>query len=497
MHEKVAFEAGELRLEQLQYWQPGQQILNRIRVDAGHGVGKTKLISGLINHFYDCFIPSIIYCFAPTWEQIHDLAFKEIKSDRAGKGLPGTIKDLELWRDDNHFVKGRATSNAGGTGTERVQGQHGKYLMFVLDEAEGIADFVYGAIDSMASGGICIVLMLANPRTRTSKFHKLKKHHNVASYRISCVWHPNVVQGRSLIPGAVERQYIEDMVAVHCVIVPQDEPDQHTFTLPFPVTLGEVVCPAGTIFRPDPEFMFRVLGIAPANVTDNTMVPVGRYEAARQRRTTGSNRWHARLGVDCARWGRDSGTLYVQHNGRLYRAAEFAQKDSLVYVRRIREEIVHLKASGVTHLHVRVDAGGGFGSTVVDLLRNDLELQRMFTEFKVIEVNFGGTPYDPAAYADTASEMYGLLAKSLLHLALGPVPDALEVDLCEREYRWVQARGKSVKRLEDKDAFKRRNHHSPDDGDGAPMAAAPEHLFPEARAWSPDDFKALSSGGRV
>ena len=166
MHERLAFQAGELSLEELQYWQPGEIIKNRIRVEAGHGVGKTKGADLLVNHFFDCFIPSIIYAFAPNEEQIHDLLFKEIKDDRRNSGLPGRILDLELFRSDSHFVKGKATDNAHGSGTERVQGQHNKYLMFVLDEAEGIADFVWGAIDSMASGGICIVLMLANPKTR-------------------------------------------------------------------------------------------------------------------------------------------------------------------------------------------------------------------------------------------------------------------------------------------------------------------------------------------
>lgn len=65
-HERQAYEAGTLLDNQLQYWQPGQVIQNWLRVEAGHGVGKTKCVSGLVNHFFDCFAPSIIYTFAPT-----------------------------------------------------------------------------------------------------------------------------------------------------------------------------------------------------------------------------------------------------------------------------------------------------------------------------------------------------------------------------------------------------------------------------------------------
>ena len=72
-HEREDFEGGRLVESELQYWQPGQVIKNRIRVEAGHTVGKTKLASGIVNHFFDCFAPCVGYCFAPGWEQIHDL----------------------------------------------------------------------------------------------------------------------------------------------------------------------------------------------------------------------------------------------------------------------------------------------------------------------------------------------------------------------------------------------------------------------------------------
>ncbi len=120
-------------------WRPGQIIKNRIRIEAGHGVGKTKGMSALVSHFLDCFRPSIIYTFAPSWDQVKKLLWKEIKTDRKKAKLPGRILETcEVIIDDNHFASGKATNDADGKGGERVQGQHGKFLMFVLDEAEGI-----------------------------------------------------------------------------------------------------------------------------------------------------------------------------------------------------------------------------------------------------------------------------------------------------------------------------------------------------------------------
>lgn len=456
---------------------PEDPCQNRIRIEAGHTVGKTKLAAAIVNHFFDCFPPAIIYTFAPTWEQIHDLLWKEIKSDRRGSELPGRILDLELKVSDNHFAKGKATNNAGGQGTERAQGQHGPHLLFVLDEAEGIADYVWDAVESMTSGGLSIVLMLANPRTRSSRFHKAAADPRVVNFRISCVHHPNVLEGREIVPGAVRRQYVETMIdngaTQHCAIVEAHNPDRDTFELPWR---------PGVIYEPDAEFLFRVLGKAPANLTDNTFVPVGRYEAATKRRPEPHEPEIARMGVDAARYGKDAGTLYIRHNGRLWCAGRFAQQDSNEYLRVIRREALKLAAQGVTSLHVRVDGGGGYGSGVIDGLTVDLELMRAFPDFDVQEVHFNAVSYDGEAYADLATEIYGHTAKVLQWIALDNPPQALEADLCERPFKWVAARHqdvkKDVKKLLPKEEFHRAFQRSPDDGDGCALACAPDYVFP-------------------
>ncbi|MEA2174118.1 MAG: hypothetical protein QOD00_1710 [Blastocatellia bacterium] len=494
-HERKAYEAGFLSEEDaaycpwlkpgpvsaadLQYWQPRQTIKNRIRLEAGHTVGKTKLIDGLVNHFFDHFTPCVGYCFAPTGEQIHDLLFKEIKSDRRGKGLPGRVMDLEIRVDDEHFIKGKATNNASGSGTERAQGQHGKYNIYALDEAEGIADFVWNAIDSMTSGGISIVFMSANPRTRSSKFHKQKNNSNVKSFRISCIHHPNVVAGREVVPGAVKRQYVEEMIEKHCEVVTEHSEDDHTFDLPFPVITKDGTHPAGTIFKPNAEFLFRVLGIAPANISDKNLITVGRFEGACKREAPVEDPQRARMGVDVSRYGRDYGTLYIRHRGRVWRAAQFWQQDTNEYARVIKDEALKLAKQGVKSLHIRVDGGGGFGGGVIDKLKNDTELRGAFTDFRVYEVHFNATAQDEKSYHDLITQAMAEAAETLKGIRIERPPETLEADLCERLYEWVNHKGVDVKKLETKLEFRKpkRLGRSPDDGDGFVLSVAPDFLF--------------------
>lgn len=494
-HEKRDWENGLIDTDELVTWQPGQVIKNWIRVEAGHTVGKTKLSSGLVNHFFDCFPPAIVYSFAPSWKQIHDLLWKEIKADRRGKGLPGRILDLRLEVSDNHFATGIATSDAGGTGTTRVQGQHNEYLLFILDEAEGIPPFVWGAVDSMAGSGIAIVIMVANPQSRISEFHQRKNLSFVQSFRISCLHHPNVLSGREVIKGAVLRSYVERMIEKLCEVVEEHDDDASTFTVPFPVQIDGVTCPPGTIFKPGPEFFWRVLGIAPENIADDTFIPVGRYEAAKKRSERPGDPTWARFGVDVAGFGKDAGTLYIRHGMRAWRAAQMWQLDPVEYHQAIKKAALALPDC-VWSLHIRIDAGGGYGSGAAALLKRDDELIKRFRDFAVVEVHFGGTPKQPSKYYDVSTELYAEAAETLKGLTIQKPPTELEADLCERIYKWRNVEGVSVRKLEDKVDFRKRKKRSPDDGDGFVLAIAPDHILPASRGEIHVVKKSESRGSR-
>lgn len=479
LHEKDKWEKGELTTADLQHWKPGEVIKNRLHIEAGHTVGKTKLLSGLFSHFFDCIAEEetdgcIEYTFAPTYEQINDLLWKEIRTDRRrNPDLPGTVLEKpELKYKPNHFAKGKATSNANNAGTERAQGQHEKYLMFTLDEAEGIADFVWGAVDSMASGGIAIVIMTANPRTRTSKFFRQRGLATVAKFRISCHHHPNVIHGREIVPGAVRRDYVVTMVEKHCRVVPQHNPDWFTFELPWE---------PGVIYRPHNEYLFRVMGIPPKETSDDTFIPSGRYESAVARKVNPVEHdlTTAYIGIDAARRGSDFGTLYIRHAGRIWRQVQFFQLDSNIYYQETRKAALRLAKLGVTKLHIRVDGTGGFGGGVIDLLKMDIELEEAFDEFKVIEVHFGSAAHDPNAYDLIVTEMYAEAGETIKGIQIVDPPNELEIDLTARKWKWVNRAGKTIKRLVEKDEFKVEHGRSPDDGDGFVLCAAPPHIFTE------------------
>lgn len=496
-------------------------VPNTFRVAAGHGLGKTYGCAGIVNWFFDAFAPSVTITTAPTKDQVELLLWKDIKSQRRaarerGHKMPGRVlpETPRMVRSENHWAIGRTTSDSGGTGTNRAQGQHQKFMLFVCDEAEGVPKFMFDAINAMMTGGLVMIwILIANPQSRNSEFHKLAKVPGVQNYRFSLLDFPNVRTGEDLVPGGTGRSWVAKMIGKHCTPVLQHNEDDHTFELEWPVLLeDETVLPAGTIFRPDPEFQFRVMGIAPAVNAGDALVSMARFEAAVARPVAEvlpeSALLEAQIGIDCARFGMDRGKAYLFHRYELTLEGEMAQEDTFAYVEAAKRAAMKAIRAGARRVSFRFDGTGGFGAGPLDLTRADEELNLLAREQGVQlifhEVQFGSSPKDEDAYSDITTEMYAWVQELLSITRIPAPPEHLQSDLTERKFRWV-AKNKGelcriVKRIETKDEFKARvkPSRSSDDGDGAALAMAPEDLFVELNTINPmASLAALHAGANA
>lgn len=414
--------------------------------------------------------------------------------------MPGLMpKDMRAEQAANHFAMGFVTSDSGGTGTERVQGQHNDYHLWVFEEAEGIPEFMYDAVKRQFTGNkVRLWLLIANPKTSTSTFQEMKLHPMAQVFRLSLLDFPNVWNGTSEVPGGTDRttfnNWIEDQRTFGCEVVQEHDETRHTFQVPWPVPkAGGGFHPAGTIFAPKRGFLYGALGIPPSGGGGDTFISAGRYDAAKEREVValplsenGRLIWHVQLGIDCARYGDDAGTIYSLFR-RVLRFEEAIQGagelDEMTrtrrYVQATAKALRRYADQGATRASIRVDAG--YGGGIVDLLREQADLQELFPDgFTVHEVAFGSLPKDEEQYADLVTEMYASADEvlSVTRIDPGSAPLLLKRDLTERKYGYVLKGDREVKKLEKKDAFKKRTKgQSPDDGDGAVLALAPEGIF--------------------
>lgn len=437
----------------------------------------TVLMALICRHFYDNFLPSVTYCFAPTLNQLRNLFWKEVGEITKQAPLEfgrlyadGAISDVA-----SHFVESIAVPT--GDSTEKIQGQHAAYQLYIVDEAEGVGKAFWASREALIAGGISIVLMSGNPKTRTSNFYSIQSDPRVVSFVLDCIYHPNVIENREIVPSAVRRDYIEAQLKNCADIVSAHDVDAFTFSVPWS---------SDVIYKPHNEFLWRVRGIAPADSTDRNLISVGRFQAACQRARVSNRPEFVSIGVDSAWDGLDKGTVYVRHDGACWLHAELSKENPSSYYFAIKDALRIAKENGALSAQVRFDAGGGYSSGAIELLEKDDEIKQWFGQFKVFRVHFGATGsavHKQDKYYDVITELTADVAESLLGVTVINPHSTLQHDLCLREYEPRNLHGRFVKKLQNKGQFKTKQGRSPDHGDGFVLAMASEFLF-KADDWS-------------
>ncbi|AZI45321.1 hypothetical protein EHF33_20645 (plasmid) [Deinococcus psychrotolerans] len=467
--------------------------------EAAHGLGKTFVLeAGTLLYFHECFPPApgetnMVLSTAPTSVQVSDLLWKDVrkliemakeKGFKVGRGI--LPSEPRINKTGTHFAVGRTTSDSGGKGSERAQGQHNTFQAALFDEAEGIPDFFYNGMKRQFTGNrVKLWVMMANPKTRTSRFQRMKTQAGVKAYRLSLLDFPNVVHGREIVPGGTSREtfnaWLFDFEDFGAHPIDEDDPKRYTFQTAWEVTAPDGrVFPPGQWWLPQRGFLYGALGIPPEGGDGDTFVTSAQFEMAVKRAPRPKTTDLARIGVDGARFGKDAGKVYLDLDGNLQLVSTIQAGDTPRYLREIKKAAALAKTAGYTELSVRVDAG--YGGGIVDAVQGDADLKADFKRIAVHEIHFGGTPHDPLKYADRVTELYASIGEMIGALSIRGTGPRAEDDLADSKFRYVTKNvediRREVKQLEPKDAFKKRHEgRSRDDGDGIALASAPEYIF--------------------
>lgn len=167
---------------------------------AGHGVGKTTTLAILV-FLWMMFRP---YCkvptTAPTWHQVRNVLWTEIAK----------WHDRFRFRSALHLDKTRmgmlaapATWFAMGVASNRqtnIEGFHSTNLLYLVDEAKGVPDPIFDAVDgALTEGGQRIYV--STPGSRTGKFYE-SHHGRIANFF-------EVVHTNGETAGRVSAKFVE------------------------------------------------------------------------------------------------------------------------------------------------------------------------------------------------------------------------------------------------------------------------------------------------
>lgn len=213
-----------------------------VSVRSGHRVGKSWLVGALALWFYSSFPDARVICTAPTstsvqgivWRAIRQLhatsgrCFKCASAEQSGPtpcphstpvdGTPALRAGTGLVSADFREIRGFTARDV-----EAITGVAGANLLFIMDEAAGVADTIYEGLEGNRAGwteekGVMVrMILIGNPTRTTGEFYDSHEHprkkevyHRIA---ISSRESPNVVQQRSVIPGLATHYWVEQMIA--------------------------------------------------------------------------------------------------------------------------------------------------------------------------------------------------------------------------------------------------------------------------------------------
>ena len=154
-------------------WKKQEEILDAVRdntrvaVRSCNGSGKTFIAAHAVLWWLMSFPDSLVITTAPTEHQVRDVLWREIRRVYHGNEhlIGGKLLRTSLELGDKHYAQGLSTNTP-----ERFQGFHEGNILFVVDEASGVREGIFEAIEGSMTSDHARMLLLGNPTALSGLF---------------------------------------------------------------------------------------------------------------------------------------------------------------------------------------------------------------------------------------------------------------------------------------------------------------------------------------
>ncbi|MHA2612177.1 MAG: hypothetical protein V2G33_07325 [bacterium JZ-2024 1] len=194
---------GEKPTEQQEEILRAVQNFPRVAVRSGHSTGKTWTSVRCALWFFTCFPGSKVLVTAPTWRQIEKVFFAELHStvhrsilshlaDFTHCTVRMKVRRNRQWVPAEYwFITGIASERP-----ENFQGFHSRHLLCILDEASGVPDSVWEAMEGNRATGESKILAIGNPLRLSGMFYRIFSENlpNWKTFHLSSLDSPFVSQ---------------------------------------------------------------------------------------------------------------------------------------------------------------------------------------------------------------------------------------------------------------------------------------------------------------
>lgn len=426
----------------------------RVSVKSGQGVGKTGVEAALLLWFLVCFPFPRIVATAPTKQQLHDVLWSEVdKWMNNSPLLPMLLKWTKTYVYMIGYEKRWFAVARTATKPENMQGFHEDNMLFIVDEASGVADPIMEAITGTLAGENNKLLLMGNPTKVSGTFYEshttdraLYKCHTVNAEHSKRTNKENI--------AAMKRKYGADSNVVRVRVYGEFPEDEDDTMIPISwletsikTELSDDTAKALGIYRDDAG------NIQPADKQGVEQIDIG---------------------CDVARFGDDKTCIGYRVNEKVELFKKYNGQDTTWTASNVAKLYLQLRErfKFKDTIFVKID-DGGVGGGVVDQLRSYKRTNpKLYETMQIIPVNFGQPIKNHRYYADTTTFMMGCVKDLIAPTDEQGNPHKPEIilpndndligQLSCRKY-FFTSNGKQ--RVESKKDMKDRGLSSPDEAD--------------------------------
>lgn len=311
----------------------------KISVRSGHGTGKDAIACAIILWFMCTRFNAKVACFAPTARQLQDVLWSEL-----GKWLlKSKVRDDFVKIQHKFFHKdfpdtwwtrtlAPASNASKEEQAETTAGLHGDHFLVIADEASGIKDPIFQALEGALTQDDNWILLIGNMTKTGGYYYDSHFHQQIAPSWQRLHW-------RSDLSSNVKKSYVDYMALKYGV--------------------------ESNVYK------IRVLGDPPL-ADANTLIPLEWARNCIDNDIPASAEDVLYLGADIARFGDDDTIILPRRGLVIHPWIKLSSVDTFVTANKIAETIEDTEAEGAAIDEI------GIGAGVVDWLSKTNNSRRIF-----------------------------------------------------------------------------------------------------------------------
>jgi phage terminase large subunit len=425
-----------------------------VAVKACHASSKT-FSSAEIALYYVCERQALVITTAPTEQQVKKLLWAEIRKFHANAKEPlgGYLLEKELRYSTHNYAVGFSTDQA-----VRFSGFHGDLVVIIVDEAPGLREEIYDAIEGVRAGGDVRLLLIGNPVISGGTFEEAFKSKRGfwTTFTIDAYDTPNLIDLNLHDPAQ------EDWFMNLNPDLPEDREILDYAPRPYLITRMWVYNRMNEWGTDDPRYISRVRGGFPP-FDEYSLYNLSWLEAAKVRKAntrppnppnglpTVASTDQFEAGLDIAGDGADETVLCIREGPKIHGIWAWSKGDTIGEVVQICRKYMTLAAIRGKKFRLKYDmAGDGFhyGKMLKD------------SRIPCTGVHPQHAPLDPVNYATLKDEMYGTFRDLLRDGYVCDLKDDEVIAQATPIRKSLDSKGRM--KVETKDSLKQRGFTSPD-----------------------------------